>query len=82
MTLEWIDPPRNWQDNADDLIAELRANPGRWARTAKNIDTPTGGYTDYLEDAGIEWRTVFSEQIATGVGRKLDMYARAPKEAE
>ena len=80
MTLEWIDPPRNWRDDADDLIAELKANPGRWARIAWNTDGLARVYTDYLENAGIEWRTVLSEQNGKGIGRKLDAYARAPKE--
>ena len=82
MTLEWIDPPRSWQDSADDLISELREHPGRWARIARNTDGLVQHYTDYLESAGIEWRTAFSEQNGRGVGRKLDVYARHPKEAE
>ncbi len=80
MTLEWIDPPRNWQDNVDDMIRELRARPGQWARIARDSSGPTGEYFDYLSSADIEWRTAVGEKYGTGIGRKIDVYARAPKE--
>lgn len=82
MSLEWIDPPRNWQDTADDHIKELRANPGRWARIPRNADGMTESYIDYLQYEGIEWRIAYSEQDGKGAGRKLDLYARAPKEGK
>ena len=82
MTLEWIDPPRNWQDEADDTIKELRANPGRWARIYQHIGIPAGHYTDYLHCNGIEWRTAPSPRNGDEVGRRFDFYARAPEEAE
>lgn len=82
MTLEWIDPPRNWQDKADDLIAELQERPGEWALIHRAINHPIRGYCDYLEDFGIDWRTERSSDTpSNSIGFKFDMYARAPKEA-
>ena len=84
MTLEWIDPPRDYRDEAADLAKQLKENPGRWARIGEG-----GRYQhDYLDclyyTHDIEYRIVNEREVAVeGQARRVaDLYARAPKEAE
>ena len=82
MTLEWIDPPRDYRDDAADIAQQLHNNPGTWARVGEGERYPHN-FLDELLDNGIEYRIV-SERDAElgGVTRRVaDLYARAPKEA-
>ena len=84
MTLEWIDPPRDYRDEAADIAEQLKANPGQWARIGEG-----GRYqNDYLDclyyTHDIEYRIVNEREVAVEGRARLvaDLYARAPKEAE
>ena len=83
MTLEWIDPPRDYRDEAADLAKQLKENPGRWARIGKG-DRYTHDFLDCLYGLGIEYRVVNVREAAIeGLARRVaDLYARSPKEAE
>ena len=83
MTLEWIDPPRDYRDEAADLTKQLKENPGRWARIGKGDRYPRG-FLGCLHDSGIECRVVNErEAVIEGRARRVaDLYARYPKEAE
>src|SRR5699024_258288 len=83
MTLEWIDPPRDYRDEAADLAKQLKENPGRWARIGKS-DRYAHDFLDCLYGLGIEYRIVNERETAIdGRARRVaDLYARAPQEAE
>ena len=83
MTLEWIDPPRDYRDEAADLAKQLKENPGRWARIGKD-DRYSHDFLGCLHDSGIEYRVVnVREAVIEGRARRVaDLYARSPKEAE
>ena len=83
MTLELIDPPRDYRDEAADLAKQLKENPGRWARIGKG-DRYTHDFLDCLYGLGIEYRVVNVREAAIeGLARRVaDLYARSPKEAE
>lgn len=83
MTLEWIDPPRDYRDEAADLAKQLKENPGRWARIGKG-DRYAHDFLDCLYGLGIEYRIVNERETAIdGRARRVaDLYARAPQEAE
>ena len=83
MTLEWIDPPRDYRDEAADLVEQLKANPGRWARIGKG-DRYSRYFLGCLHDSGIEYRVVNErEAVIEGRARRVaDLYARFLKEAE
>ena len=82
MTLEWIDPPRDYRDEAADIAEQLKTNPGQWARIGEG-DRYQHDYLDclyYTHD--IEYRVVNEREVAVeGRARRVaDLYARAPKE--
>ena len=83
MTLEWIDPPRDYRDNAAELAAQLHNRPGTWARVRKRGRYPHD-FLDCLYGLGIEYRVVNERtvEIDGRIRRVADLYARAPKEAE
>lgn len=87
MKLEWIDPPRDYRDDCADIAAQLKKNPGQWAR----VETGVNGYAvhlgenrtmEELADLGIEVRFSQTSGVRGTYGERGDIYARAPKEAE
>ena len=81
MSLEWIDPPRDYRDEAADIAEQLKANPGQWARIGEG-----GRYQhDYLDclyyTHDIEYRVVNEREVAVKGRARLvaDLYARAPQ---
>ena len=86
MSIEWINPPRDWRDEAEDAARELLARPGQWGLVLKD-STAIGGYESVLRRHGIEVRTQNVREVGNGHPRyevwdRGDLYARAPKEAE
>lgn len=85
MTLEWIDPPRDHRDEAADLAARLRGNPGRWARIKTGISQISFGMggdemNEALESLGIETRFSITDGTPGTYGALGDLYARAHRE--
>lgn len=86
MTLEWIDPPRDWRDEASDIAAQLKKNPGQWAR----VETDVSEYAvhlgenrtfEELTDLGIEVRFSQTGGVSGTYGARGDIYARAQMES-
>ena len=85
MTLEWIDPPRDYRDDCADIVKQLRGNPGQWARVATDFSgavVHAGGspIIDALEYHGIETRFVTTSGNRGTYGERGDVYARARTE--
>lgn len=86
MTLEWIDPPMNHNDMAQEAAKELRTRPGDWARLAHDITDADSDKWEYALRAlpvqrrhvrvDSRWRARFLPEF-----RRFDVYARARKEA-
>ena len=76
--LVWKDPPsaRSYRARKDytAVVAELRANPGRWALIFENA---SAGMSMTLKRRGLQTRTV---QVSAKPNRH-DVYARWPEEA-
>ena len=83
MSIEWIDPPRDYRDDAAELAAQLHSRPGAWARVG-NGERYAHDFLDCLYGLGIEYRIVNERETAIDgrIRRVADLYARAPKEAE
>ena len=87
MTLEWIDPPRDYRDDAAELAAQLHNRPGTWARVERGVRGVGVAFGEHrvasaLEGLGIETRFATTDGIPGTYGEIGDLYARAPKEAE
>lgn len=75
--VEWKEPPvearvpgsRRW--TADELITQLRANPGKWALWPRQLQSPSYGYTLKKKYPDLEVRT---NQVDSG---RYEMYLRA-----
>lgn len=81
MSLEWIDPPRDYRDEAADIANQLKAKPGRWARIGEG-ERYSHNFTESLLDNEIEYRIVNERdgELNGRIRRVADLYARAPKE--
>lgn len=87
MNLEWINPPRDYRDEAADLAQQLKKNPGQWAR----VETDVSEYAVHVGEnrtfealAGLDIEVRFSQTsgVRGTYGARGDLYARAPKEAK
>ena len=86
MSIEWINPPMNYKDHAEQIAEELNRRPLAWARIARNIsDGESDKWISAFHLSGIELRHVRVDRRWWAVipeFRRYDLYARAPKEAE
>ena len=84
MTLEWIDPPMNHADHAEQIAEELSRHPLEWARIARNIsDGESDKWIRAFYLSSIELRHVRVDRRWWAVVpelRRYDLYARAPEE--
>lgn len=73
IAIDWKEPPAAVLLTATELVAaELKANPGRWARVAKDLKSKRAAPWKKL---GLEVVTAPAESDAT----LWDVYARAPQ---
>lgn len=85
MTLEWISPPTNYDEEADQIEAALVKRPNAWARIARDIgDRQLSWWATVFRNREIELRRV---RVNDGwwarywmKAPRYDLYARAPKE--
>lgn len=80
MTTIWKEPPapaargRKGGTKYAELVAELKAHPGKWALVAEGL--VNRGPADYIRKQGLEVTTRIRQD------GKYDVYARGPEAAE
>lgn len=74
-TLEWKEPPPRANSDTQEAIAQLQANPGRWARVQKEVSSSA---------ASQKWKNLGCEathrKVESADGKpRYDVYARWPE---
>lgn len=74
--IEWKNPPRNKEDDWDDLAEELRARPNDWALVAEKASIVDGNIVDGLECRDLETKTIHVAGLEGFHNARYDVYAR------
>lgn len=85
MSLEWIDPPMNHADHAEQIVAELKTRPRAWARIKEDVTYKEScRWRSAVVGRGVEFRRVRvdSRWWASPVPefQRYDIYARTRTE--